>query len=131
MYDPFLKLEENSLKLGKHNLKYIYTISKYKDELISALERNDSLDKIHLWNRAKDFPEEMDTVAEMGSTPEEKLNFLACYYAMQFMIMNIKATDALAMALVTSKEHQRLEIYRDFMTRAGKKIQAAYRKLYE
>ncbi|MEQ8192572.1 MAG: hypothetical protein ABRQ39_31695 [Candidatus Eremiobacterota bacterium] len=84
MQNLFFKLEEGSKKLGKHNHKYIYTMLKYKDELMEALERNDSLDKVHLWN-IRDFSDEMDTIIAVGRTLEEKLNFLACYYAIQFL----------------------------------------------
>jgi len=121
--DPFLKLVEGAKKLGKHNHKYIYNMLKYKDELMEALERNDSLDKVHLWN-LRDFSDEMDTIISVGRTVEEKLNFLGCYYAVQFLNMNLKALDALNMELVTSKDSKRLTIYAAFMRKAGKKFRA-------
>lgn len=123
MQDLFLKLEEGAKKLGKHNHKYIYTMLKYKDDLMEALERNDSLDKVHLWN-LRDFSDEMDTIIEVGRNMEEKLNFLGCYYAVQFLNMNLKALDALSMELVTSKDSKRLAIYKAFMRKAGKKFRA-------
>ncbi|OQA14334.1 MAG: PII uridylyl-transferase [bacterium ADurb.Bin363] len=123
MQDLWLKLEESSKKLGTHNQKYILTISKYKDELLSALERHDSLDKIHFWN-LRDFSDDMDTIVDVGRNLEEKLNFLGCYYAIQFLNMNLKAVDALSMELVTSKENQRPAIYKAFMRKAGKKFRS-------
>jgi hypothetical protein len=92
---------------------------KYKDELMEALERNDSLDKVSSVE-PRDFSDEMDTIISVGRTVEEKLNFLGCYYAVQFLNMNLKALDALNMELVTSKDSKRLTIYAAFMRKAVK-----------
>ncbi|NOZ63091.1 MAG: hypothetical protein GXO74_15680 [Calditrichaeota bacterium] len=72
----------------------------------------------------------MDVILSVGRTLEEKLAFLACYYSLQMLHLNIRSIDVLRLQLAeTSTLEQRIPIFKDFMINSGKdfrKLTAAY-----
>jgi hypothetical protein len=127
MQDPYERLLENVRLLGNHHFKYLRTIEAIKTSLIENLEARGKIDQVHLWKSAQDVSEEMDVILEDYNSLEEKLNHLGCYFALQFLHMNLRAKDVLMLNLTSNDD--RYEVYREFMIRAGLKFRtltAAY-----
>ena len=117
MLDNFNKLKERASELGNHHRKYLFRISSHKDELIRRLEQSGRIDEVHFWTAAPDLDSEMETVATMGQSVEEKTAFLGSYCALQLLHLNIRAVDILRLGL-SAQEH-RFRLYRDFMMQMG------------
>ncbi|MFQ5870470.1 MAG: hypothetical protein ACE5JC_11260, partial [Candidatus Zixiibacteriota bacterium] len=90
MRDPFSRLETRVETLGNYNRKYLHIVASNKDKLIESLERQGKRDQIHLWVPALNLPTEMDIVLSVAKDRNEKLGFLGCYYALQFLHMNLR-----------------------------------------
>ncbi|MFQ6093739.1 MAG: hypothetical protein ACE5OR_13880 [bacterium] len=122
MLDPFVRLQERVGELGNHHRKYLRTIAAYKDTLIDRLDACGKIDQVHFWSAAPDLVSEMDSVLETGRDLEEKLSLLGCFYALQFLHMNIRGIDVLAVSLATA-EH-RYDVYKEFMRQIGNEFRA-------
>lgn len=118
----YQRLKERTEALGNHNRKYLASINRNKDALISKLEKAGKIDQVHLWRKAYNFSEEMETILSIGESQEEKLEFLGCYFAFQFLHMNLSAVDVLMLDL-TSKVNE-LEVYRQFILQVGRTFRA-------
>lgn len=123
MRDPFLILEEEMDSLANHNMRYLHAARQHKDALVARLEQEGVADLVHLWQPATDVSSEMDVVARVGDTVEEKAAFLGCYYCLQFLRLNVGAIDSLRLNLISPVDKSATE--REFMVQAG----AAFRKL--
>lgn len=113
--------------LGNHHRKYIYFVETHIDKLMARLEQAMVIDQVHLWASARDYKQEMKTIATVGTSLEEKQNDLACYFALQFLQMNLSALDALMLDLTTNPS--RYMVYKQFMLRVGhdfRRLTAAY-----
>ncbi len=117
MKDPLTRLTEKTARLGNYNFKYLHIISNNIDGLTEALEQQGVRDRVHLWNYSMSISDEMDTVLRVSSGLEEALSFLGCYYALQFLHMNLRMIDIVKLDLATSNE--RVRISREFMIEAG------------
>jgi len=122
MQDPYERLLEHVRLLGNHHSKYLRTIEAVKTSLIDNLESRGKIDQVHLWKSAPDVSEEMDVILADYNSLEEKLNHLGCYFALQFLHMNLRGKDVLLLNLTSSEDRYR--VYRDFMIRAGLKFRA-------
>lgn len=121
MRSPFLQLKERISPFGNHHHKYLYIIESQKDLLIGRLEEQGKIDQVHIWQTAgRHLSEEMDIILDIGETDKEKLNFLGCYYAAQFLLMNLRAVDILRLNLTSG--FKRMTEYRSFMQQIGKKF---------
>ncbi len=115
MRKPLDILKEESSTLGNHNRKYLLTIDSYLDCLKTRLEENGKVDQVHLWHYASDLRGEMSTVLDVGKDEREKLNLLGCFYALQYLHMNLSATNVLKLVSSPNK----LKTYKDFMINIG------------
>ena len=122
MFDLYTRLEERVGELGNHHRKYLKNVTAYKDALMDRLETCGKIDQVHIRSAAPDLGSEMDTVMAVGRNVEEKLSFLGCYYALQFLHMNIRAFDVLALNLATSDD--RYAVYKRFMRQIGNEFRA-------
>lgn len=104
-------------ELGNYNRKYLHLIASNKEELTEALERHRTRDQVHLWSPALNLPTEMDIVLSVAKDRPEKLNFLGCYYALQFLHTNLRMVDVLNMEMLTDAE--KTPLWRKFMLEAG------------
>jgi len=104
MKDPLTRLTEKTAALGNYNRKYLHIISRNIEKLTTALEQQGKLDRMHLWSYSLEIPGEMDTALELASSREEALDFLSCYYALQFLHMNLRMTDITKLELATSPQ---------------------------
>jgi len=104
MKDPLTRLTERTSTLGNYNRKYLHIISSNIEALTDALEKQGNRDRVHLWSFSLEIPGEMDIVLETASGYQKKLDFIGCYFALQFMHMNLRLVDIVKLELATSKE---------------------------
>lgn len=127
MIDPLATLKEQVEKLGNHNLKHIHAIEIHIDKLTEKLEEKGKIDQVHFWLPAHNLRAEMDTVVGVGENLREKLDFLGCYYSLQFLQMNLRTVDVLRLNLASSQD--KFRVYKQFMRKSGnefRKLTAAY-----
>ena len=117
MQDFIARLEERVGELGNHHRKYLRNISANIDKIIDRLETCGQIDQVHLRSAAPDLAGETAMVAGLGRSIDEKLDLLGCYYGFQFLNMNIRAVDVLALNLATSDD--RYVVYKQFMRQIG------------
>jgi len=65
-----------------------------------------------------EIPGEMDTVLETTSNDDEKLDFLGCYFGLQFLHMNLRMVDIVKLELATSSD--RSQTGKKLMLEAGR-----------
>ena len=130
MHQYLNRLKNRANLLGNQHQKYIRTIEKYFSPLVSSLENAGKLEDIHFWKGTPRLSEEMDIVLSVASSREEKFKFLACYYSLQMLHLNIRSIDVLRLQLTeTTNIEQRLPIYKQFMLQSGgdfRTLTAAY-----
>jgi signal-transduction protein with cAMP-binding, CBS, and nucleotidyltransferase domain len=107
MKDQLTRLTERTAALGNYNRKYLYIISSNIDKLTTTLEQRGKRDMVHLWSYSMEIPGEMDTVLEVATDTNERLDFLGCYYAIQFLQINLHMVDIVKLELATSSERWR------------------------
>ncbi len=117
MKEPLTRLTEKTSKLGNYNHKYLHIISTNIDRLTSALERVGLRDRVHLWNYSNDVAQEMDMILEAASSNREAIDFLGCYYSLQFLQMNLRLIDIVKLDFAATNERE--TISRKFMLEAG------------
>jgi hypothetical protein len=99
--DPLTRLTERTAALGNYNRKYLHIISTNIDKLMSSLEQHGRRDSVHLWSYSMEIPGEMDTILEIASDTNEQLDFLGCYFALQFLQMNMRMVDIVKLELAS------------------------------
>ncbi|MBD3376393.1 hypothetical protein GF406_15265 [candidate division KSB1 bacterium] len=123
----FDRLLKHAQSLGNHHRKYVVLIEKNIDPFMARLEQAMMIEQIHLWAPAHNYSEEMRLISQVGGTLDQKLQDLGCYFALQFLQMNLSALDALKLQVTTRQE--RFPLYKEFMLRVGhdfRKLTAAY-----
>jgi len=99
--DPLTRLTEKTATLGNYNRKYLHIISTNIEKLTSALEQHGRRDSVHLWSYSMEIPGEMDTIMEIAPDTGERLDFLGCYFALQFLQMNLRMVDVVKLELAS------------------------------
>ncbi|MCD4664091.1 MAG: hypothetical protein K8R68_02395, partial [Bacteroidales bacterium] len=122
LHQYFNRLKTRVGLLGNHQQKYIRTIEKYLDPLVENLENAGKLENIHLWKGSSRLDKEMDVILCVASTVEQKLNFLACYYSLQILHLNLRSIDILRLKLTGTSKEKRIPIYKQFMLQTGKEF---------
>ena len=123
------RLKDRVAILGNHNQKFVRFIELHMPELVTRLEKHGKIDQVHLWTKAQNPSLEMDVVFDLGETEKEKLKFLGCYFAFQFIHLNLSAIDVLFLDLTEATD--RLATYQKFMIDVGSKLRgliASYMK---
>lgn len=105
MKDQLARLSERTSALGNYHRKYRHIISTNIEALTSSLELQGMRDRVHLWSHSTEVPGEMDTVLEATSDTAQKLNFLGCYYALQFLHLNLRMVDIVKLELAAGSHH--------------------------
>ncbi|MBN2072295.1 MAG: hypothetical protein JW814_12650 [Candidatus Krumholzibacteriota bacterium] len=118
MKDQFARLKEKTEKLGNYNHKYLHVISRNIDQLTAALEREGVRDRVHFWSYSMEISEEMDTILQVAKDKKEALDFLGCYYALQFLQMNLRLIDIVKLDLASSRD--RSKVSKKFMLESGR-----------
>jgi len=91
----FRQIDVRAQELGNYRRKFLHAIEQHGRLLIDRLEESESFDRVHLRRPAADLATEMDTVIEAGRDEREKVTLLGCYYAIQFLLMNLRSIDRL------------------------------------
>jgi predicted DNA-binding protein YlxM (UPF0122 family) len=118
MKDPLTRLTERTHSLGNYNRKYLHIISTNITPLIEALETLGRRDRVHLFSYSMEIPGEMDTVMEVAADDTQRLDFLGCYFALQFLQMNLRMIDITKLELSTNPN--RFEVSKRLMLEAGR-----------
>jgi hypothetical protein len=113
MLSYFRQIEERAGELGNHRRKYIHAIETYGRCLVDRLEASGLFDRVHLRQAATDVGAEMGAVAQAGRDEKEKLVLLGCYYAIQFLNMNVRSIDRLRSS--STKSDDQTGVYRSFL----------------
>ena len=125
--DQFETLEKRIEKLGNHYQKYTFTIKRFKDSLIHALESSGKLMQVHLWQPSVSPLEEMKIIIGLDGDEKTKLEHLSCYYALQFLFMNSRSLDVLQLNITSGQALT--DVYYDYIMQIGRdfrKLTAAY-----
>ena len=123
MMTRFERLRERVATLGNHHRKYLLDIASHKDHLIGRLEAEGLVQRVDLWEQSEDPGADMSLILELGGQEQDTLVDLGCYYAFQFLHLNLHQTDVLRFDLASKVEP--VVAYKKFMLRSG----AAFRKL--
>jgi hypothetical protein len=115
--DPFESLNNRVATLGNHYKKYLYTIERFKDSLIDALDYCGKLMQIHLWHSCFDSDEEMKVITSLPGDLRTKVQHLSCYYALQYLHTTFRNLDILELELTSGTDVS--EIYYKFITQIG------------
>lgn len=118
MKDPLTRLTEKTATLGNYHRKFLHIIAANIDKLTASLEQSGLLDRVHLWSYSTEIPGEMDNIVEISETTEQILDFLGCYYALQFLHLNLRMVDIVKLELGTS--HERALTCRKLMLESGR-----------
>ena len=118
MKDQLTRLTARTSALGNYHRKYLHIISANIEALTSSLEQQRMRDRVHLWSYSTEIPGEMDMVLDAESDTTQKLNFLGCYYALQFLHLNLRMVDIVKLELAAAP--QRWITGRKLMLEAGR-----------
>ncbi len=121
MEDAFARLSARAAKLGKHYQRFLLTTAAGLSPMVERLETLGLLEDIDLWCLSPTPARQMALLDEIGQDEREKLSFMATYYALQFLHMNLLALDHLELAL--SAGESRYAAYRDFLGAQGSNYQ--------
>lgn len=122
----FQRIEDRAHEMGNHHRKYTHVIRKHGRSLIDILENSGRFDRVHLRNPASDIGLEMDAILDSCEGENDKLIHLGTYYAVQYLLMNIRAIDRLT--LTVSRTESRMSVYRDFIHQAGDDFEVLIRE---
>jgi hypothetical protein len=81
--------------------------------LVQRLEEHRFLDRVELWSLSAHPGEQMRLIRSIGRDAQERLDFMAAYYSLQFLHMNLLALDRLELALPEAEN--RPLAYREFL----------------
>lgn len=93
------RLIQRASRLGKHYQRYLETIASNTEQLVERLEQHQMLDDVELWDLTSAPGDQMRLMAEIGADFSEKTEFMATFYSLQFLHMNLLAIDRLELAL--------------------------------
>ena len=115
--NQFDLLKKRVSRLGNHYQKYIHIIEKNKDYLIKALHSTGKLMQVHLWRTSFSPDEEMKIISNLSTDVKTRIKFTSCYYALQFLQLNFRNLDVLALGITSGANS--IEIYGNFITQIG------------
>ncbi len=118
MKDHLTRLTEKTAALGNYNRKYLHVVSTHLEKLTAFLEQKGIRDRVHLWSYSSEIPGEMDTIIGAADNDSDRLEFLGCYFALQFLHMNLRMVDIVKLELATSE--QRSKTGKKLMLEAGR-----------
>lgn len=113
MEEAYVRLSQRVARLGKHYERYLVTVAANLPQLIERLEYDQLCDEVEFWNLASVPGGPMKVVHSIGRDEQEKLAFMATFFALQFLHMNVRALDRLELEL--SDESGRTRAYRAFL----------------
>ena len=127
--DTIETLERRVSTFSNHYQKYLYSISRFKDSLIQALESSGKLMQIRMW-RSSSYPaEEMSIIAGLTDDIHTNIQHVSCYYSLQFLHMNFRHLDILALGITSGISLT--DVYHQFMMNIGSDFRVLTRAYLE
>ena len=126
--DPYSRLEKRILTLGNHYQKYLHTIHRFLDCLLTSLRQHGRQSDIRLWNFSSTPDQEMKIIHDLPTDTNTRIKNISCYYALQYLHMIFCNLDELELGLC-SPEPDHTRFYNNFMVRIGtdfRKLSKAY-----
>jgi hypothetical protein len=103
----FLTLErlcERAGNLSNHIRRYIRVVEKHQEQVVSRLEETGNAGRISFGDASRNLPREMDIISRVARNENERRDFLAFYYALQYIIMEIHSLNLLKYHLTTEPQ---------------------------
>lgn len=107
------KVTRQASEFSNYAAKYLQHIAATADDLVARLEQAGLRDEVHLLQPPWDLEREMNIVLHVAPTPADRIRFLGCYYAFQYLRLNVQAVDALRAGLVPGSSRD--DVYRQFL----------------
>lgn len=118
MKDFLTILFEKTQDFGHHYRKQLQAVKRFYEPMLEKIEIWKKREMVHFLHPSNNFPEELEIVAGVAESTEEKLNFIGAYFALHLLWMNRHLIETLKMELLSS-DIDRMQIYKQFMRRAG------------
>lgn len=122
-----IQLEDRTKYLGNHYHKYTRAINDILPEFYNALSENSLQHSITIQFPSQDYSKDMTNIIRLPTNQRSLLDYLGCYYAIQFLWFNLYSTDWLTYHLTNTRSPQR--VYKKFILQSGinfRKLTAAY-----
>jgi len=123
MKDFVTNITEKTQEFGNHYRKHLQAVKKFYEPLLEKIEMHKKREIVHFLHLTNNFQSELEVVADVAETKEEKLNFIGTYFAVHLLWMNRHLIDMLKMELLSSNTN-RVEIYKNFMRKAGNQFRS-------
>ena len=85
--------------------------------MVSSLEHAGKIEDIHIWRGSPRLSQEMDIISDVANSLPEKLTYLACYYSLQMLHLNLRSIDVLKLNLTSAED--RYAVFKQFMLQTG------------
>jgi len=122
MFLTIERLCDRAGTLANHVRRYIRSVQRHGEKVVDRLEETGDLGRVSFGDPARDLRREMEILSGVARGPDERKEFLAFYYALQYIIMEIHSLDLLRYHLV-HEERPRSHAYRQCFTYARKRFQ--------
>ncbi len=99
MHEAFLPLVARVQPLGKTAHRHLRTVERHGTHLLTRLEAAGVLANVHLDRTSPVLVEDFQRIAAAGRDPDERLQLLGTYYAVQFLHQNARTLEQLAFDL--------------------------------
>ena len=104
-------------ELGNHHKKYIFTVEKHFSQIVNLTDEKGLSEQFNLLRFSYTPEKQMRLLNKIIEDKSFALDMLGCYFALQFLMMNLKAMDVLALDLFTEKNIYK--VFRSFLYRTG------------
>lgn len=99
-----LQLHDRVSELGTHFRKYLNIIDSSYERLVDRLEAAEIHDQVQLWAISKKPEVEFHLVSSAGTSERESLDFMACYYALQYLQITVFSLEMLELDIAEAQE---------------------------
>ncbi len=120
-------LLEQAAQFGNHHQKYIQNIERFLPEILTKAEKAGFENRNHFLSLSTNFQQDMSFLKGLSDETRTQLNYLGCYYSLQFLCFNIINTDWLDYQL--TYQQSRKTTYKKFILKSGyqlRQLSAAY-----
>jgi len=110
-------IESRVSRLGNHFQKYLIIIKQHYEQLSRALSNRGYQTRINLWHPSRQPDYDMGIISSLADDEKTRVNFLGCYYGIQFLQMNCRYLDILDYQISLSNNPG--SVYQKFMMDIG------------
>jgi hypothetical protein len=116
----FNRLVSRAKPLGNHARKYLLAIEQNGERLLARLGETGRLSRVHIDRTAPSLADDFDQVLEAASDASEAYAFLGTFYAIQFLHLNARSLERLAVDL--AEQPDRREVFNSFLRRTDEEF---------